>query len=358
MPQRTRRRHRGHRENSVKSSVISAVKKSVNGVKKKNMSLTPEKRETFCRKILNHRRIKGCIVVLCEGNIRYIEIHTPQQMRKLENLPDANFWRATVPGWWRNKKPVFIPSGDKHSVLLTYQKLKQLHEQDEHNSYLSPGKLFALVDLDLQPGNLAEISSRYADTEELYHQMYNNSHVNKDITCEEHILLTGWIHKEAYFLEPDLQNLFDNSGYQLNFCGNPLQLDDIYKKMGQDLAQDTDIENNFLRAWNRIKEHLPGNPGNQDQLATLWTDSFSNAIGDPDEKRKLIECILTIKKAKPYWNEISVSHSSYQQSDEKALRDSLLLQIAEFYAKHCQKDSVSNQAPYHIPQWIQILWNN
>ncbi|MCP4349681.1 MAG: ornithine acetyltransferase [Desulfobacterales bacterium] len=317
--------------------------------------MSPEERESFCLKILAHRRIKGCVVVMCEGDIGYLEVHTPQQIRKLENLPDANFWRATVPGWWRNKRPVFIPCGDKHSVLLTYQKLKQLHEQDEQNSYLSPDKLFALVDLDLQPGNLTGISPHYADTEELYHQMYTNSHVNKDIICEEHILITGWIHKEAYFLEPDLQNLFDNSNYQLKFCGDSLQLDNIYKKMGQDLAQDADIENNFSQAWNRIKKHLPGNPENQDELATLWTNSFSNATDDM--KRKLIECILTVKKAKPYWHGISVSHS-YQQSDEKDLRDSLLLQIAEFYANYCQKESVSNQLPYHIPQWIHILWNS
>lgn len=320
------------------------------------MSMTPEQREAFCKKILNHRRIRGCIVVLCEGTVKYLEIHTPQQMRKLENLPDANFWRATVPGWWRNKKPVFIPCGDKNSVLLTYQKLKELHEKNEDNSYLSPDKLFALADLDLQPGNLTGISSNYANTEELYHQMYNNSEVNQDIIFGEHILLTGWIHKEAYFLEPDLQNLFDNSDCQLGFFGSPLQLDDVYKKMCENLVDDTDIENHFSLVWNRIKRRLGGNPENPEQLARLWTDSFSSAKDDPHMKRKLIECILTIKKAKPCWKKITISHS-YQQLDEEALRDSLLLQIAEFYANQCQKEWDSGPVPYHIPQWIQVLWN-
>ncbi|QTA85011.1 hypothetical protein [Desulfonema magnum] len=48
--------------------------------------MTPEYREVFCRKLLGHRRIKGCIVILCEGNIDYLNIHTPQQMRTLEKF--------------------------------------------------------------------------------------------------------------------------------------------------------------------------------------------------------------------------------------------------------------------------------
>jgi hypothetical protein len=73
------------------------------------MAHTKAETEQFCQKILKHRRIKGCIVVLCEGDPDYIEVHTPQQMRKLETLPAANFWRAAVPRSWRDKRPVFLP---------------------------------------------------------------------------------------------------------------------------------------------------------------------------------------------------------------------------------------------------------
>ncbi len=317
--------------------------------------MTPEYRKAFCRKLLSHRRIRGCIVILCEGDIGYLDIHTPQQMRKLENFPDANFWRATVPRWWRNKKPVFIPCGDRVSVLRTYQELKELHEEIKPDSYLSSEKLFALVDLDLQPGDLTGISSQYGDTEELRHQMYDNSQVNREVISDSHVLVTGWIHKEAYFLEPDLQSLFDTSDCQLRFSGSSLQLDDIYREMSQDIRDDVDIGNHFSTVWERIKSHFGGTPGNPAQLAQLWKEAFATVTDDAD-KRKLVECILTVKKAKPYWHKIRITHA-YQDSDEDALRDSLLLDIAEFYAGQCRKtESLSVHAPYHIPQWIRILW--
>ena len=317
------------------------------------MSLRPEERESLCRKILNHKRIQGCIVVLCEGSIGYIDIHTPQQIREFENLPDANFWRATVPGWWRNKRPVFIPCGDRASVLSVYRELKTAHNSDPDNSYLSPEKLFALVDLDLQPADLSEISSHHSDTESLYHRMYHNSRVNKDVISESHILVTGWIHKEAYFLEPDLQALFDTGDYRLSFSGSQLQLDDVYRKMAHDLPQDNDIRKNFSRVWERVKNRINGHAENPEQLAKLWEKLFSDTT-DVSAKRNLIESLLSIKKAKSYWKKISVSHA-YPYSDEDGLRDSLMLEIASFYADRCEERWESGSPFYHIPQWIQLL---
>jgi len=319
------------------------------------MPLSPEQREEFCRKILHLRRIKGCIVVLCEGDVAYIEVHTPQQMRKLESLPDANFWRAAIPQWWRNKKPVFIPCGDRNSVLQTFRRLKEIHEQDRENSYLSPEKLFALADLDIQSADLSEISQHFQNTEELYHKMYEGFIVNQKVITDEHIILTGWIHKEAYFLEPDLQSLFDSSDYQLTFYGDKLQLDEIYKEMAANIPEEGDIRNHYAVVQTRIKKLMEWKTGSPLQLAELYMDEFGNTANNYAEKRKLTESLFTIKKAKPCWRKISISHT-WQESSEESLRDALVLEIGRFWSEKCKAEQDGESVFYHMPQWFQILW--
>ena len=313
------------------------------------MSMSPEQREDFCRKILLLRRIKGCIVVLCEGDVSYIEVHTPQQMRKLESLPDANFWRATIPQWWRDKRPVFIPCGDRNSVLQTFRSLKEIHKQDRDNSYLSPEKLFALVDLDIQSADLSEISACFQNTEELYHHMYENSIVNRNIIMDEHIIVTGWIHKEAYFLAPDLQSLFDNSEYQLTFYGEKLQLDTVYEEMAANIPEEVDIIKHYSVVQTRIKKLMGWETENPRQLAELYMDEFGNTANSYAEKRKLTESLLTIKKAKSCWYKIRIAHP-HKESPEDSLRDALVLQIGDFWAKKCKEKQDGEPFYYHIPQ--------
>jgi hypothetical protein len=58
------------------------------------MSFTDDELEQHCQYILGERRIKNKIVILCEGG-RYDgkERLSPQSYRRMEELPDANFYK-------------------------------------------------------------------------------------------------------------------------------------------------------------------------------------------------------------------------------------------------------------------------
>lgn len=100
----------------------------------------------FCENLLRkYRAIKNRIVILCEGDRNYLKVKTPQQYRQLDEYQDAAFWKETIPRWWRERKPVFIPCGGRSQVLTVRKILLDLHYEDEDNSYLCPEKLFVLI---------------------------------------------------------------------------------------------------------------------------------------------------------------------------------------------------------------------
>ena len=216
------------------------------------------KDKEFCQRILNHRRIRNNLVILCEGERQYLNIHTPQQIGRLDDFPDANFWKQTIPIEWRTKKPVFIPCGSRSDILRIYPKLIDLHNNDPDNSYLSPDKLFILIDLDIQCQDISHICPYYQTTEELYHGIYQNHPIDTNIIDQSKIIITGWIHKEAYFLEPDLQDYLQNELplTQIIYKNNPLSLEDIYQDMIQDIGNDGDINQNLDNVIQRIEKFL------------------------------------------------------------------------------------------------------
>lgn len=335
------------------------------------MTFTEQEQEKFCSKIIKRRDIRNYVVVLCEGNPTFENLYNPQQISKLERIPDANFWKSTIPKWWNRKQPKFIPCGGRSSVLSVYAQLREIHNSDPENSYLNPEKLFALVDLDLQPCPLLDFCDQYPDIEDLYYATYQNYQVCKEAIWDSHILVTGWSHKESYFLEPDLiSHLQAESEYTLYWDQDTLLANDIYKQIAKDLPIDNDYLKNgdlkkyFNRAFKRISSCFKNPVSNPDKLSEMWLESFNQcmSINDLTTKRKLIDCLLTIGKAKPYWEnkmdkKITITHQ-YQVSNEQALRDSLILAIGKFYGDrtpHPSEAEISN-IPYHIPHWVYALW--
>ena len=79
-----------------------------------------------------------------------------------------------------------------------------------------------------------------------------------------------------------------------------------------------------------------------------------NSTITPQEKRKLIEVILKIVKAKPYWEDKIVIETDDLSQDKAA--DNVLLAIARFYANSCYFSTKSNSTMYHIPQWVNFLY--
>ncbi len=312
------------------------------------MSLNQDQLHEHCQLILKSRRIKNKIVILCEGDIHLVKGHpAPLEYGKMDKMPDANFYKACVPRWWTEYRPEFFNCGDCNDVTKTYFTLLKHHAQEPNISYLSPDKLFAIVDLDLQVRPL-EQDYPFADTETIFNHLYHQAKVNEANAKQHRIWVTGFIHKEAYFIAPSLQAIFDDFPISPSFNGKSLQLTDLYRAMSNDLNQDVDLQNNFERACQRIQYCTALNCTEMTTLKTSWQQQFSKAT-DQRQKQALIDALLTIRKAKPYWKQIVPEPNGGWTREDDGFRDQIALEIGRFY---------SNQdfdSGYHIPVFFKTM---
>ncbi len=316
------------------------------------MSLNPEQLKEHCKMILESRRIKNRIVVLCEGVISTIEgIKSPQAYKNMEKMPDANFYNACVPKWWTQQRPQFFNCGDRATVINTYLNLLILHEQDTTNSYLDPDRLFAMIDLDL---HLQEIDNySFPDTEAIFCSLYEKSQVKAQNAAQHRIWITGLIHKEAYFITPELQSVFDDYPNSPMYQDNPVQLNSIYMDMADKISSDPDLKNNFniRRALDRVNHCL--NCTDLDNFQDSWKTEFKNT-SDETRKQQLIMALLTIKKVKnqkqpehDYWEKIKPPGDWSRSEGE--FREQLSLEIGRFYSQQ------SSDVKSHIPFFFKAL---
>jgi hypothetical protein len=307
------------------------------------MSFTDAELEQHCRYILGQRRIKNKIVILCEGG-RYdaSERLSVQSYGRMEELPDANFYNACIPSYWRQGRPQFFNCGDRHDTLSTYFKLLEIHDRESALSYLSSDLLFALVDIDLHTAKIEDKEYGFADTEEIFHDLYLDLKIQIDKLSQHRIWVTGLMHKEAYFLNPALQSIFDEYEIPIEYGENLIDLDSVYQDIIKDLERDSDLRQHFTKASERICHCKNLNLQNQKLLAESWQKLYdSPAKVEPE----LIFALLAISKSKPYWRRIMANSPAYQ-------REALSLQIARrFYAHQdgadCDRD--------HLPCFFTYL---
>ena len=310
------------------------------------MSLNPEQLKKHCEAILQSRRIKNKIVVLCEGDIRETQgRESPQAYKAMEQMPDANFYKACVPTWCRQKRPEFFNCGDRKDVLDTYFTLPILHEQDTTKSYLDPDRLFAMIDLDLQLQTIDNYI--FTDTEAIFRNLYEKSEVKEQNAAQHRIWITGLIHKEAYFLTPELQPIFDNCCNKPIYQGNPAVLAKIYLDMADAICSDLDLQNNLQRAFDRISYCSGLDCREVQAFQTSWKERFQNAV-DETHRNQSIAVLLTIKKAKDYWREIKPS-GDFSREDW-VFREQLSLEIGRFYSEQ------SSDVKSHIPVFFKTLY--
>ncbi|MEG3966440.1 hypothetical protein QUA00_02130 [Microcoleus sp. T2B6] len=321
------------------------------------MSLNPEQLQQHCEIILKSRDIKNKIVVLCEGDI-HIGRNSPQSYKKREQMPDANFYKACVPRWWRQTKqyrPEFFNCGDREDVINTYFTLPILHEQetqDTKNSYLDPDRLFAMIDLDLHLQKINDYPQKindypFPDTEAIFCDLYEKSEVRSQNAKRHRIWITGLIHKEAYFLTPELQSIFDDYPHPPMYQDNPVELNSIYMDMADQISSDPDLNNNLniQRALARINHCL--NCADLNKLQDSWKNEFQNT-SDETCKHQLIMALLTIKKAKDYWHQIEPS-GDFSREDW-VFREQLSLKMGRFYSEQ------SSDVKSHIPFFFKTLY--
>lgn len=263
-------------------------------------------------------------------------------------MPDSNFYNACVPKWWnQNYRPQFFNCGDRQDVINTYFTLPKLHAEDSGKSYLSPEKLFAIVDLDLQVKTIDNYS--FSDTEAIFYNLYNKGKVKEQNAINHRIWVTGLIYKEAYFMTPELQPIFDNylSGTPI-YNGNPILLEKIYIDMVDGMDTDIALQENLQTASKRISYCAGLDCTGVDKLKDSWKNEFQNARDDR-RKNELIYALLTIKQVKEYWQKIQPpcdsSHADYN------LREQLSLEIGRFYAAQ------SSDSRYHITYLYKNLYD-
>jgi hypothetical protein len=311
--------------------------------------LTEEELEQHCRYILNQRRIKNKIVILCEGvRSKSGERLSPQLYGKMEELPDANFYNACIPHYWTQKRPQFFNCGDRVDTLNTYGRLLGINDREPEISYLSSDLLFALVDVDLCPAKIEDY--HFADTEDIFHDLYRDLCVRFDRLQNHRIWVTGFKHKEAYFINPDLQQLFDEYPHPVMYRGTQLQLGNLYQNMAGELNKDLDLRNNFMTASNRIQHCQDLECTDLQQLAKSWQSQWEIAENCRDE---LVLPLLAIAKSKPYWKEEIKPDELFSRSGN-VFRDGLSLQIARgFYAKQNGEECLH----YHLPCFFKYLYD-
>lgn len=311
------------------------------------MSLSLEQLEEHCHYILQSRRIKNKIVVLCEGNIEKIEGRpSPQSYGKMEQMPDANFYKACVPRYWKGDEPQFFNCGDRTDVINTYFYLLELHNQDSNKSYLNPNLLFAIVDLDIQIKIIDNYN--YTDTETIFYDLYEQFKVKPTAVSNHRIWVTGLTHKEAYFLIPELQEVFNNYLNSPIYKQNLINLDDLYIDMAEGIINDLDLKANFPKISNRIRCCSVLDCSKLAKLQQSWKAKFKNS--KDSQKYELIMALMTFIKAKKYWNEVQPPED-YSRSPE-IFREQLSLEIGrKFYQQY------DDHVQYHISFFLKTLYD-
>ncbi len=312
------------------------------------MSFNEQELKEHCLHILLSSRIKSKIVILCEGDIQRIDGKlSPQSYKRMEQTQDAKFYNDCVPTWWNIYRPKFFNCGDRNDVINTYFKLLDLHDNDHSKSHLSPDKLFAIVDLDVQ---FAEIKEDYNfnNTDDIFYSIYDETKINENHLNHHRIWITGLIHKEAYFLKPDIQEVFDNQ-YIISplYKENTVNLENIYLDMVNDMTNDDDLQIHWERVIKRISYLSNFDDMEIDKFQYSWQEEYQNNQ-NLDYKNKLINAVLMLVKSKEYWKQI-LPNDNWPHSESK-FREQLSLEIGKFYSK--QDCIVEN----HIPFFFKTLY--
>jgi len=278
--------------------------------------------------ILSLREILNKSVILCEGDISAVidKGYSPAFYRRHEQFQDSLFYKNALPKEIRKSSPPrFFNCGSRGQVLKVYFKLKELHEAAPAESYLNPDKLFAIIDLDIQNEKINNYS--FNNTEEIFKDLYNETEINKANIDKHKIFVTGLIHKEGYFLLPQLKNeVLAEYKNPLFFNSEKFDLDKIYLKIIDEIDKDEDLKIHF----DFVKHRINFTDLNKENINEL-KNSFKRIKKFDD---KIIFALFLLRKVKPYWKEIKTKDSM----PEERLREQLLLKIANFYSEQNDPD--------------------
>ena len=186
-----------------------------------------------------------------------------------------------------------------------------------------------------------------SSTDAIFFDLYQKFQVNPQNAPSHRIWTTGLIHKEAYFIIPDLQDFFDMCINIPYYKDKPLSLNKIYLDMAESIIDDIDLERNFEGVKERLKDIFDSEFSDKNDLKDLWINKFKATI-EKEQKDQLILALLTIKKAKNFWKNIQPPEDLSILPER--FQEQLSLEIArQFYAKQ------SDNPKYHIPYFLETV---
>jgi hypothetical protein len=307
--------------------------------------------QQHCQNIINSPRIRNRIIVLCEGELPPTGRYSPSSYGKNDRLPDANFYKACLPRQWRDRLPVFFNSGSRSEVIKTYQCLRDIHDQNPSESRFIPSKIFALLDLDLQSENLHDYP--FPSIDAVYEDLFTQHKINTHRLEQHQIWLTGFIHKEAYFLAPEIQEFF-NRTQTCAYQDHPLLLSALYPRMAQDINNDQDMAIHWPRAAKRISHCEQLNLDCPQDFQQSWQTHWKTISHQPEQSQQLSYALLAIRKAKPYWENIHPCHESFTSDcgeEWRSFREDISLEIArQIYAEQ------AGHPHQHLACFFQYLY--
>ena len=301
--------------------------------------------EEHCQRILKSPRIRDRVVVLCEGDIIDAQGRTLQNYKKMEKMQDSSFYKHCTPSSMKGYFPQFFNCGDRNGVLDTFSKLLELNTAENKNSYLNSTLLFAIIDLDIQNSDIYNYD--FQKTEEIYKSLYNEFHVNDTNAIKQRIWITGLIHKEAYFLLPELKQIYSDFSNEITYNNNSLNFENIYKDIATESIEDRDLIKNLPSVCHRISSINEIKCNNIEGFISSYLDEYEKT----DNAEKYIFALLTLRKAKEYWEEKIII--SGIETVNSRLKEQLLLKIADYYSKSTV--STKNHIPYFFKNIQDII---
>ena len=297
--------------------------------------MSPEDFQDHLKAILGSPRIRGKLVVLCEGDRPppSTGAPSPQTYRQQGKLPDASFYGRCVPSSWQGwNLPRFFNCGDRVTVLRTFSGLLALAREEPAASYLDPEKLFALVDLDQTPQETPE-GYPWPDTEAIHRALYTQCLLNESASGEHKIWVTAMVHKEAYYFLPATFSRLQED--QATLDGAPLTLASLCQAAARQLepggpASDKGLALHFDALLRRVQPFLGALQDPPSDLQGLWRH-LTGACESPD--RALVFQLFLLSKAKPLWKRVAPSPSLGWTRPDWCYRDVLALALAEGISK-------------------------
>lgn len=331
------------------------------------MSLNDDQVWSLANSIIGCRAIKNRAVILFEGKVDPIPYgsglrKSPSSYRQQE-FDDAKFYRKCLPRYLQREYcPQFFNCSSQASVIKVFHQLIDLHVSDPNNSYLSPEKLFALVDLDLAKQPIHNY--KFSEIEAIYRNIYrlHTGQLNLD---GHKIYTTGLVHKEAYFILPELEAGVFNKILEiypkLQCYGQPFDLKKIYRKLIHSIAEDRRIQANFsivekrLQGYLSLDESTDLNPERLqeilDQKSEHYIDDYPlNSEMHEEGRSLLMDAVFLITKIKESaWHQITDGDSDQSLSPSQ-FREQIALKIAEYFSNHYE-----SLRDFHIMEILKFI---